>query len=254
MQVYVDPAPGDEATNLALGHLLARRAETDDSFEALHVYQPSGRSVVFGRRETRSPGFPAAARAAAEAGFEPLIRATGGRAVAYTEQTVVMHHVRHEKEPIGGHDARFVEIGHRLVDVMRTLGVEARLGAVPGEYCPGAHSVNARGEAKLVGTAQRVLRQAWLFASLVVVGDEAELRPVLTEVYGHLGQPLDPASVGSLSAENPALEPGAVAQALLTAFAGTAPTQPVSALGDLLAEADRLAVEHRARVHPVPEG
>lgn len=250
MQVYVDPAPGGEATNLALGHLLARRAEHEDSFEALHVYQPSGRSVVFGRRETRSPGFPAAVRAARDVGFEPLIRATGGRAVAYTERTVVMHHVRHEKEPIGGHDGRFVEIGERLVGVMRTLGVAARLGAVPGEYCPGAHSVNARGEAKLIGTAQRVLRQAWLFASLVVVGDEAVLRPVLTEVYGHLGQPFDPASVGSLSAENPGLEPEVVARALLTEFAGTWPTQPVLALGELLAEADQLAVDHRVVVHP----
>ncbi|EON22327.1 putative lipoate-protein ligase A [Nocardioides sp. CF8] len=245
MQVYVDPAPGGEATNLALGHLLARRAEREDSFEALHVYRPSGRSVVFGRRETRAPGFGAAVRAATAAGFEPLVRATGGRAVAYTEQTVVVHHVRHDEEPIGGHDARFVEIGHRLVDVMRTLGVEARLGAVPGEYCPGAHSVNARGETKLIGTAQRVLRQAWLFASLVVVGDEEELRPVLTEVYGHLGQDFDAASVGSLSAENPALEPGAVARALLTAFAGATPTLPISALGELLDDADQLAGDHR---------
>ena len=123
--------------------------------------------------------------------------------------------------------------------------MEARLGAVPGEYCPGAHSVNARGETKLVGTAQRVLRQAWLFASLVVVGDERELRPVLTEVYGHLGQPFDPTSVGSLSAENPALDAAGVARALLTAFAGSAEAQPVSALGDLLDDADQLAGDHR---------
>ena len=85
MRVFVDSAPGGEATNLALGHVLARRAEREDPFEALHVYQPPGRAVVFGRRETRSPGFPAALRAAREAGFEPLVRATGGRAVAYTK-------------------------------------------------------------------------------------------------------------------------------------------------------------------------
>lgn len=245
MRAYVGSAPGGEATNLALGHVLARRAERDDAFEALHVYQPAGRAVVFGRRETRSPGFPGAVRAARHAGFEPLIRATGGRAVAYTERTVVVHHARHEKEPIGGHDARFVEFGELLVDVLRTLGVEARLGAVPGEYCPGAHSVNARGETKLVGTAQRVLRQAWLFSSLVVVGDEAELRPVLAEVYGHLAEPFDSTSVGSLSAENPALEPAGVAGALLAAYAGTTEAVGVSALGDVLAEAVRLAPDHR---------
>ena len=245
MRVLVGSAPGGEATNLALGHLLARRAEREDSFEALHVYRPSGRAAVFGRRETRLPGFPAAVRAARDAGFEPLIRATGGRAVAYTEQSVVVHHVHHEREPVGGNDARFIGFGHLLVGVMLTLGVEAQLGAVPGEYCPGAHSVNARGEAKLIGTAQRVLRQAWLFSSLVVVGDETELRPVLTEIYGHLGQPFDPTSVGSLSAENPALDASGVEGALLTAFAGSTVAQPVSAFGDLLDEADRLAANHR---------
>ena len=245
MRAHLGSAPGGEATNLALGHVLARRAERDDSFEALHVYRPSGRSVVFGRRETRTPGFPAAVRAARDAGFEPLIRATGGRAVAYTEQSVVVHHVRHDKEPIGGHDGRFVEFGNLLVDTLRTLGVEAQLGAVPGEYCPGAHSVNARGVTKLVGTAQRVLRQSWLFSSLVVVGDEAELRPLLTEIYRHLGQPFDPVSVGSLSAENPALDAVGVERALMTAFAGSTPTLPVGALGDLLGEAARLADDHR---------
>lgn len=245
MQVYVDPAPGSEATDLALGHLLARRAEGEDAFEALHVYRPSGRAAVFGRRETRTPGFAAAVGAARDAGFEPLIRATGGRAVAYTEQSVVVHHVRHDKEPIGGHDARFIEFGHLLVDTIRDLGVAAQLGAVPGEYCPGAHSVNARGVTKLVGTAQRILRQAWLFSSLVVVGDDAEVRAVLTEIYSHLGQPFDPSSVGSLSAENPDLTADGVARALLTAFAGATPALPVSALDGLLGEADRLAADHR---------
>lgn len=253
MRVYVGSAPGGEATNLALGHVLARRAEREDSFEALHVYQPSGRAAVFGRRETRSPGFPAAVRAARDAGFEPLIRATGGRAVAYTEQSVVVHHVRHDKQPIGGHDARFIEFGNLLVDTLQSLGVEAQLGAVPGEYCPGAHSVNARGVTKLVGTAQRVLRQAWLFSSLVVVGDETELRTVLSVIYGHLGEPFDPTSVGSLSAENPALDAGGVERALLTAFAGSTEALPVSALDDLLVEASHLADDHRAHVHPDPE-
>lgn len=245
MRAYVGSAPGGEATNLALGHVLARRAEHEGAFEALHVYQPTDRAVVFGRRETRAPGFPAAVKAARDAGFEPLIRATGGRAVAYTQQTVVVHHVRHEKEPIGGHDARFLGFGQQLVDVVRTLGVAAQLGAVPGEYCPGAHSVNARGETKLGGTAQRVLRQSWLFSSLVVVGDEAELRPVLAEIYDRLGQPFDPMSVGSLSAENPALDASGVANALLTTFAGSSAALPVGALGALLDEAAHLAADHR---------
>ena len=37
--------------------------------------------------------------------------------------------------------------------------VDARVGEVPGEYCPGSHSVNARGRVKVVGTAQRMVRR-----------------------------------------------------------------------------------------------
>jgi octanoyl-[GcvH]:protein N-octanoyltransferase len=131
MHVYVDPVPGGEATNLGSHTCWRDWAERENSFEALHMYQPSGRVVVFGRRETRLPGFPAAVRAARDAGYEPLIRATGGRAVAYTEQSLVVHHVRHEKEPAGGHDARFIEFGQLWVDILRAPGggSPARSGA-----------------------------------------------------------------------------------------------------------------------------
>ena len=247
MRVYVDPAPGGEAVNLALALRLGRHAEGDPSFEVAHVYRPPGRVVVFGRREVKAPGFPAAVRAAREAGFEPLVRAAGGRAVAYTEQSVVVHHVSHDPDPTQGHDARFIGFGHALVDALGDLGVAAQLGAVPGEYCPGAHSVNARGEAKLVGTAQRILRRSWLFASLVVVGDEAELRSVLAQVYGHLDQPFDPRAVGSLSAENPSLDADVVLRSLVSVYAGAADAEPVGSLGLLVDDAARASGDQRVQ-------
>src|SRR5918992_2801879 len=228
MRVYLGAAPGGEATNLALAHALARRADQEEGYEAVHVYQPTGRSVVFGRRETRLPGFPAAVHAARDAGFVPLIRATGGRAVAYTEETVVVHHVRHDADPTKGHDARFQDFGASFADILGQLGVAALLGPVPGEYCPGAHSVNARGEVKLVGTAQRILRRAWLFGSLVIIGDETVIRTVLTQVYRHLGHEFDPTAVGSLSFENPALDTQTVAKTLLGVYATTTTPKPIT--------------------------
>ena len=245
MRVYIDAAPGGEATNLALAHALARRADREDAYEAVHLYQPTGRSVVFGRRETRLPGFHAAVCAARDAGFEPLIRATGGLAVAYTEETVVVHHTRHDSEPTKGHDARFLNFGASLVDIMGQLGVASRLGPVPGEYCPGAQSVNARGEVKLVGTAQRILRRAWLFGSLVIVGDETVIRTVLTQVYRHLGHGFDPMAVGSLSFENPALDTQTVAKTLLEVYSKTTTPKPITDAGDLLDYAMSSVADHR---------
>ena len=153
------------------------------------------------------------------AGFTPAIRATGGRAVAYTDAALVVDQVAAEANPTDGHDRRFAEFGARFVEAFRGLGIDARLGPVPGEYCPGAHSVNARGTVKLVGTAQRVVRGAWLFSSLVVLGDDDVIRPVLDGVYRALGQAFDPACVGSLASEG--IAPDSAYDALVAAFPPT---------------------------------
>jgi hypothetical protein len=79
--------------------------------------------------------------------------------------------------------------------------------------------VNARGTVKLVGTAQRAVRDAWLFSSLVVVDDHERIGPALQAVYGHLGLPFDAASVGSIAAERPGLTVDDVVPAVLDAYA-----------------------------------
>ncbi len=235
----------DDGLDLALAHALVRRASAGHVGETLRVYQPSSPVVVFGRRDTRLPGFAAAADAARSAGFEPLVRATGGRAVAYTAGSLVLDHVRPEPDPTAGHDRRFVEFGARFVEVFRDLGIDARLGAVPGEYCPGAHSVNARGTVKLVGTSQRVVKDAWLFSSLVVVADHDAIRPVLTEVYAHLGQELDPSSVGSLAGELPGLDVAGVERSLLAAYDAVDDSVPTELDEETLALARDLVADHR---------
>ena len=66
------------------------------------------------------------------------------------------------------------------------LGVDARVGEVPGEYCRGAYSVNAGGRTKLVGTAQRAIRGGALLAGFVTVEGADRLRDVLVPVYAAL--------------------------------------------------------------------
>jgi lipoate-protein ligase A len=236
---------GEPALELALARALVTEARAGGVEETLRLYRPASPVVVFGRGDTRLPGFPAAVDAARAAGFEPVVRATGGKAVAYTSAALVVDHVRHEAGSIGGQDARFETFGGMFVDLFRGFGVDARLGAVPGEYCPGAHSVNARGVEKLVGTAQRMLPGAWLFSSLVVVGDEERLRPVLGEVYRCLGQEFDEGSVGSLSREVPGLDVDVVEAAVVAAYAAGRPATPVPVPGALIEAASGLVDQHR---------
>lgn len=194
-----------EAGELAITHALLRLAAQGRHSGSLRVYRPTAPVVVFGRRDTRLAGFRAAVRTAERAGFDTAVRAVGGRVVAYTQNAVVLDVVRHDPQAVANLDRRFVAYGEHMATALRGLGVEAHLGAVPGEYCPGAHSVNARGLVKLVGTAQRVVKNAWLFSSLVIVDDADRLRDVLTDVHGHLDLPFEASSVGSVRGENPAL-------------------------------------------------
>jgi octanoyl-[GcvH]:protein N-octanoyltransferase len=245
VQLHLGPLDGgDQALELAVAHALVRRAGAGEVGEVLRIYRPSAAVAVFGRRDTRLPGFAAAAAAAKAAGFEPLVRATGGMAVAYTGNAIVVDQVAHEPAALGAHDRRFERFGSVFAEAFAGLGVDARVGAVPGEYCPGAHSVNARGTVKLVGTAQRVIKNAWLFSSLVIVADEDRLRPVLGRVYGHLGLPFEEASVGSLTGEAPALTIDDVEAALIDAF-GADPSLDEPPAPDTLELAHDLVDQHR---------
>ena len=244
MLLHLGPLGGDQAMELAVAHALVRRAGAGEVGEVLRLYRPSAPVVVFGRRDTHRPGFPQAVNAAERAGFATAIRATGGRAVAYTGQSIVVDHVMPDPDAVVGLEDRFVRFGALLTVALCDLGVDARVGAVPGEYCPGAHSINARGTVKLVGTAQRAIKGAWLFSSLVVVADHERLQPVLTEVYRHLKLPFDDASVGSLTGEHPTLTVDAVESALLEAYQLTG-TAPVMLDPGTLTLAKQLVTQHR---------
>lgn len=229
--------------SLAAAHALLRRASRDAVTEAVRVYQPAVDTMVFGRREQRLPGFASAVALARAAGFTPAVRVTGGRAVAYTPASLVVDVVRRDAQGLTRTEERFEELGRACVRALGLLGVDARVGPVPGEYCPGAHSVNARGRVKLVGTAQRVVRAASLTSALVMVGDTERVKPLLTDVYAALEQPFDAASVGSLEEERPGLDVAAARQALLTCLAADAP--PEEDDDDLVHEAHGLLAQHR---------
>ncbi|GAA1912189.1 lipoate--protein ligase family protein [Nocardioides hwasunensis] len=201
--VFLGPLTASESGELAVAHALLRRASQGAIRAAVHLYRPAAPAVVFGRRDTRLPGYAAAVQAAQDAGFDTAVRAVGGRVVAYTGNALVLDVVRHEPQAVGAMDRRFQAYGELMAGALGGLGIEAGVGPVPGEYCPGAHSVNARGVVKLVGTAQRVVKDAWLFSSLLVVDDAPRLREVLTDVHAHLELPFDASSVGSVREEDP---------------------------------------------------
>ncbi len=205
---------------------LATLRELDGSGGGLlRVHRPRP-TAAFSRRDTLTPGYAEAAAAAAAHGFAPVVRPAGGRLAAYHRDALVLDLVAPHPDPRAGLRARFAAAGAALVDGLRGLGVDARLGPVPGEYCPGDYSVNAGGRTKLVGTAQRITRHGYLFSAVVLVSDPEPVRAVLAATYPALGLEWDPATVGCVADGAPGVTVADVADALVPRLLDLVPNGP----------------------------
>ncbi|MGO4681345.1 lipoate--protein ligase family protein [Microbacterium sp. 2MCAF23] len=196
--------------------LLRQVASGDGPERVLRLYTPAP-TLALTRRESLMPGCQTAVSAAERLGFAPAIRPTGGRAVAYDETCLVFDLVERE-EAHADPTAFFAQTGRTIVDALRGLGVDARLGEVPGEYCPGEYSINARGAVKLVGTSQRGVRGARLLSGMLAFGPVDRFVAVLTEANAALGLDWDPQTFGSMLTEAPAVSRDDVENALAAAL------------------------------------
>jgi octanoyl-[GcvH]:protein N-octanoyltransferase len=210
--------PDDPALDVAIGHALLERAAAGAPGPTLRVYRP-GPTVAFGRLDTLRPGFSRAVAAAREHGFTPVLRQPGGHAAAYGEGAFCLDHVRPETEAIPALQRRFEGAAELFAGALRAVGVDARIGEIPGEYCPGAWTVSARGRVKLVGTAQRVVRGGSLLGAVVLVRGGARVRAVLEAVNAALALDWDPATAGAADGDVPGLSIDAVERAVLDAYA-----------------------------------
>jgi len=165
----------------------------------------SSRYVGATRQETRLPGFPAATEAASGLGFPVLVRNSGGGAVAANRGSLSFSLTFPVKDLRHGLYERYAGGLDLIASALRRIEVEAEGGEVEGEFCPGAYSVRSGGSrgVKHAGLAQRVTRRAARLEALVLVSETDEVRAVLGRLYGLLGLPFRPESVGDLPVDLP---------------------------------------------------
>jgi octanoyl-[GcvH]:protein N-octanoyltransferase len=201
--------------------------------------------VSFGKRDAVTDGCPTAVRAARDAGFEAVLRLAGGRAAVFHEGTIGMAHAVPDPDPRHGIHERFRAIGELIARALRRVGVDARVGEVPGEYCPGGYSVNARGEVKLAGIGQRLIRGASHMGGVIVVEGAQRIRDVLVPVYRELGLAWEPRTAGAARDEGTGATLDAVSDALLAEYGERYELSEWNLDDDTLALARKLAPEHR---------
>jgi octanoyl-[GcvH]:protein N-octanoyltransferase len=238
----LDPAAAGPAGDTAVSRALLQRVDTGELPATLRLSRPP-RVVAFSSRDARSPGFAAAVAAARDHGFGAVLRLAGGRPAVFTPATIAFALAEPTEVPATGITERFRVMAEALRAAFLTLGVDARVGAVPGEYCPGDWSVNARGAVKLAGVGQRLLRRGAHTGGVVVVDDAAAITAVLTDVHAAMDLAWDPAATGAVADEVP-VRWEAVREAIVAAFAATHDLEPWSLDGTTRTLAGTLASEH----------
>ena len=232
------PLPGGAALETAASRELLDEVARGARPETLRLWRPAD-ALAFSSLDRRLPGFPRAVAVARAAGFEPFLRLAGGHAAVYAPEVLAFAWAIPDADPRTGIGARFDAAAELVAEALRALGVDARIGEVPGEYCPGAHSVNARGRAKLMGVGQRVVRGAAYLGGAIAVSGSPRLRDVLGPVYAALGLPFEPGALGSVEDERAGLGPDEVAEALLAALARRRALAPAALDPELVARAGR---------------
>jgi lipoate-protein ligase A len=192
--------PDDPDLGTAVSRAILTRVSRGELPATMRIHRPS-REVAFGRQDVLFPGYERARDRAAAAGFAPVERLAGGRAAVFHEGTIAFARAFPDPEPPRRTYERFREMSKLVADALKRMGVDARVGEVPGEYCPGAYSVNARGRAKIAGIGQRMIRGAAHVGGVVVANGEGLVRDALVPVYEALELDWDPATSGSIAAE-----------------------------------------------------
>lgn len=192
--------PDQPELSTAISRTILRRVAAGELPPTIRIHRP-GNEVAFGRQDIASPGYEAAAEAARAAGFAAVERLAGGRAAVFDQGTIAIARAYADPQPPKRTYARFEEMADLIADTLRGLGVDARVGEVPGEYCPGAYSVNARGATKLAGIGQRMIRGGAHMGGVVVASGGREVARVLEPVYRALELEWDPATSGSVAEE-----------------------------------------------------
>jgi lipoate-protein ligase A len=217
LRLCVDDVSGHPALDTAISRVLLERVDAGELPATLRLSRPAS-LVAFSSRDARTPGFAAAVDATSAAGFAAVLRLAGGRPAVFTPSTLAFSWSVPTESPSTGIGERFDILSGCLAAAARSLGLDARVGEVPGEYCPGSSSVNVGGTHKVAGVGQRLLRRAAHTGGVVVVEDAAAINRVLTPVYAALGLAFDPAVTGQLSTPEEPITFEQTRSAIATAF------------------------------------
>lgn len=237
--------PKDPVLDAAITHALLQQVASGEKPPTARIFRP-GPTMAFGRLDALNEAHYTAALAAARAhGYTPILRLGGGHAAGYDEGSVLIELIRPNTTIAEGIPERFASMTSLLMESLSTLGITARTGELPGEYCAGDWSVNAAG-VKLAGTAQRSIRGASLVTAMLIVENGTPLRAALTDIYSALNIPWRPATAAAARDIIPSLTTADAERILISTLAAHERLTATTLSDSTLTLAEHLRPAHAA--------
>jgi lipoate-protein ligase A len=245
IRIVTDSHPSEPGLDTGISHAVLRAVGEGRLGETFRIHRTE-RTVAFGRQDRVAAGYGAAVDAARSAGYLPVERLAGGRAAVFHEDTLALSWAIPDPDPRRRITARFETISGLLATAFADMGADARIGAVPGEYCRGEYSVNIAGRSKVMGVGQRLVRGAAHLGGVIVVDGGLRIAKVLRPVYRALSLDWDARTSGDLADHLPGISSRDVIDAVLRRLA-TMDTLVEDSIPDwVVAEGRRLAPDHIA--------
>jgi lipoate-protein ligase A len=165
MVLYTRSEP-DPLLDVGVSHALLERA-AEAGAGSLRLWHPLLPALSLGRLDIRDRRSIELATLAREAGATVVRRLAGGRAATLDAGCLCLGWAQPQAR-LERSSARYRLTADMIIGALRDLGIEGSLGEAPGEWCPGAWSVQGPG-GKLAGLAQRQIGgSAWCEALIVV--------------------------------------------------------------------------------------
>lgn len=162
----------------AIGETLLRTL--DDDLIVLQMFQHPKKSISMGIDDTRAPLFLDGVAHYEKKGYHVSIRNSGGRSVANDLGVLNFSLIQKSNMNLNEVYQMFCKF---LINALKPLNLNIRVGEVSGAYCPGAYDISIDGK-KIAGTAQRRIKDNVLVgAYLGVNGDQNRRSHDIKEFY-----------------------------------------------------------------------
>lgn len=204
LRLHRDQFPGEPLLDTAVSHAMLRRVAAGSVGESLRLYAPD-RAMLFSSLDARRTGYGEALSLAEQAGFPSVIRLAGGQAALFLEKSIAFAWATPDPDAHLHIRPRFEHVAGWIEASLRRLGLDARVGSVAGEYCPGEFSVNIGGRVKVMGVGQRVIHGGAHVGGVITVAETPLLRETLIPIYEALDIDFRPETAGGIADFDPSL-------------------------------------------------